>query len=127
MTTHLYHHAAFLDHDTGPGHPERADRMRAVTKVLEHEDFHPLVRHAAPLADDPRLRDSLGRAGHAYWATHHTLDVMAADYERLITQAAASPAPSVADLPSHFTQDYSGLAREIAGRFGIALEDVLGF
>ena len=78
------------------------------------------------LADDPRLRDSLGRAGHAYWATHHTLDVMAADYQRLITQAAASPAPIVADLPSHFTEDYSGLARAIAGQFGIALDDVLG-
>ena len=55
MTTFLYHHPAFLEHDTGPGHPERADRMRAVAKVLEHEAFRGLVRHEAPMADETKL------------------------------------------------------------------------
>ena len=55
MTTHLYHHPAFLAHDTGPGHPERSDRMRAVVKVLEHEMFRSLVRHEAPMADEIKL------------------------------------------------------------------------
>ena len=30
-----------LDHDTGPGHPECADRLRAVLQALEHPDFVP--------------------------------------------------------------------------------------
>jgi len=72
------------------------------------------------LADEPRLRETLGRAGHAYWSAHHTLDVMAGDYERLIARAAARPAPVVSDLPSHFTDDHSGKAREIMAAFGIA-------
>ena len=71
------------------------------------------------LAGDPDLREALGRAGHAYWLAHHTLDVMAADYQRLIAQAAARPAPVVTDLPSHFTDDYSAKARAIMAAFGI--------
>ncbi len=30
----IYTHNAFLDHDTGPGHPERADRLRVLQDVL---------------------------------------------------------------------------------------------
>lgn len=77
------------------------------------------------LADEPRLREKLGRAGHAYWSANHTLDVMAGDYQRLIAQAVARPAPVVTDLPAHFTEDHSHTARAIAAQFGIALNDVL--
>jgi acetoin utilization deacetylase AcuC-like enzyme len=52
MTTLLLTHPIFLEHDTGPGHPERPDRMRAIDKVLSHELFSPLVRQEAPLRDD---------------------------------------------------------------------------
>ncbi len=34
------------------GHPERADRMRAIDKVLTHEMFNDLIRAEAPLRDD---------------------------------------------------------------------------
>jgi acetoin utilization deacetylase AcuC-like enzyme len=57
MTTLYITHPSFLDHDTGPGHPERADRMRAVDKVLGHEIFARLTREEAPEADD----DAIGR------------------------------------------------------------------
>jgi acetoin utilization deacetylase AcuC-like enzyme len=50
MTTRLYTHDIFLDHATPPGHPERADRLRAILKVLDHERFAPLERVAAPRA-----------------------------------------------------------------------------
>ena len=76
------------------------------------------------LADEPRLREKLGRAGHAYWSANHTLDVMAGDYQRLIAQAVARPAPVVTDLPAHFTEDHSHTACAIAAQFGIALNDV---
>jgi acetoin utilization deacetylase AcuC-like enzyme len=52
MTTLLLTHPSFLDHDTGPGHPERPDRMRAIDKALSAELFKPLAREEAPLRDD---------------------------------------------------------------------------
>jgi acetoin utilization deacetylase AcuC-like enzyme len=51
MTTLLLTHPACLLHDTGFGHPERADRLRAIEHALEAERFHYLVREQAPLAD----------------------------------------------------------------------------
>ena len=51
MATLYLTHAAFLKHDTGPGHPERIERMRAVEKVLSQEDFDGLTREDAPEAD----------------------------------------------------------------------------
>ena len=52
MTTVLFSHPAFLAHDTGPGHPERSDRIRAIDRALEHGAFSALVRKEAPLRDD---------------------------------------------------------------------------
>ncbi len=51
MTTLYYTHPAFLDHDTGSGHPERPDRLRAVWRALEAPDFAALDRREAPIAD----------------------------------------------------------------------------
>jgi acetoin utilization deacetylase AcuC-like enzyme len=55
MTTLYITHPCFLDHDTGPGHPERPDRLRAVEKVLSHELFAGLKREEAPEADDEAI------------------------------------------------------------------------
>ncbi|MDO9381926.1 MAG: histone deacetylase family protein [Hyphomicrobiaceae bacterium] len=52
MTTLLLTHPIFVEHDTGPGHPERADRIRAIDKVLAHDLFSGLKRTEAPLRDD---------------------------------------------------------------------------
>lgn len=52
MTTLLVTHPSFVEHDTGPGHPERPDRMRAIDRVLEHDLFGALQREEAPLRDD---------------------------------------------------------------------------
>jgi glycosyltransferase involved in cell wall biosynthesis len=93
----------------------------AVDLMDEHES---LVLGMRALAGDPWLRESLGRAGHAYWHTHHSIDVMVRDYEELIPRAAASPAPFVSDLPSHVTDDYSSTARAIMHRFGVDLRTV---
>ena len=54
MATLLVTHPAFVKHDTGPGHPERSDRMRAIDKVLAHDVFRGLVREEAPLREDAR-------------------------------------------------------------------------
>lgn len=48
MTTLLISHPSSLRHATPPGHPERADRIRAVEQVLEEERFATLQRVEAP-------------------------------------------------------------------------------
>ena len=50
MTTLLVSHPSFLEHDTGPYHPERPDRLRAILTALEDPAFDGLVRLAAPVA-----------------------------------------------------------------------------
>jgi acetoin utilization deacetylase AcuC-like enzyme len=52
MATLLFTHPAFTEHDTGPGHPERPDRMRAIDKVLGHDLFNSLQRAEAPMRED---------------------------------------------------------------------------
>ena len=51
MSTLYLTHPAFKEHDTGPSHPERPDRMRAIDAVMEHEVFNPLTREDAPKSD----------------------------------------------------------------------------
>ena len=52
MTTILYEHPVFLEHHVPPGHPERPDRLRALNAALEHENFNPLKRLEAPIANE---------------------------------------------------------------------------
>jgi len=56
MTTLLYSHPAFLAHDTGAGHPERADRLRVIVEALEAEEFKALVRRQPPEASEDQIR-----------------------------------------------------------------------
>ena len=53
--TALITHTDCLGHDTGLGHPERPDRLRAVLQALEHPDFTSLLREQAPLASREQL------------------------------------------------------------------------
>lgn len=51
MTTLLLSHPACLDHDTGPGHPERPDRVRTIAEALDDARFAKLRRVEAPGLD----------------------------------------------------------------------------
>lgn len=51
MTTLLLTHPACLAHDTGFGHPEQPDRLRAIERALAAKDFSGLKREKAPLAE----------------------------------------------------------------------------
>ena len=55
MTTLLYHHASSERHDTGQGHPERPDRIRAVIEALSADEFAGLDRREAPEAGTGHL------------------------------------------------------------------------
>jgi acetoin utilization deacetylase AcuC-like enzyme len=50
MTVALISHAACLDHDMGPHHPERPDRLRVVMEALGTAEFAALRRAEAPEA-----------------------------------------------------------------------------
>jgi len=54
MTVALYTHVDMLDHRPGAGHPERPERLRAVTDALSDSDLHLVVRDA-PLAEEGDL------------------------------------------------------------------------
>lgn len=51
MTTVCFSHPSCLLHDTGPYHPERPDRLRAIAQALEDERFGKLRRAEAPGMD----------------------------------------------------------------------------
>lgn len=53
--TLLIGHPSFLEHDTGDFHPERPDRLRAVTAALADEEFSGLARLVAPAATMEQL------------------------------------------------------------------------
>jgi len=55
MSVLLLTHPSGLAHDTGPGHPERIARLRAVAGALAHPDFSGLMREDAPAATEAEL------------------------------------------------------------------------
>ncbi|MDB5496299.1 MAG: histone deacetylase family protein [Phenylobacterium sp.] len=61
MTVALYTHADMLDHRPGDRHPERPERLRAVTDALSESDLKFVVRDA-PLAEEADLARVHGQA-----------------------------------------------------------------
>lgn len=56
MTTLLFDHDSFGEHETPAGHPERAERHEAVRAALAAERFSSLGRRTAPRADQEALK-----------------------------------------------------------------------
>ena len=56
MSVALFTHPAALAYDTGPEHPENAERMRAVLRALEAQEFSSLLRETAPQATTAQLK-----------------------------------------------------------------------
>lgn len=81
-----------------------------------------LLEAMRALATDAALRDRVARAGHEHWAARHTLAQMAADYRRLLPLAAQAEAPAPAELPAHFTDDHSHVARAILAEMGVTVD-----
>ena len=51
MNTLFITHAAALRHEMGEGHPEQPERLRAIERILEGEEFQTLAREIAPLGE----------------------------------------------------------------------------
>jgi glycosyltransferase involved in cell wall biosynthesis len=113
-----------IDPRNGQRSPTSAEPVAVAIDLLDEDASLQLAMRR--LADEPRLREDLGRAGHAFWSANHTLEVMAGDYQRLIAHVARRPAPLVTDLPAHFTEDCTGTARTIARQFGVDVDILSG-
>lgn len=98
----------------------RPEEAVAVSIDILDED-HSLELAMRRLATDAALRASLGRAARRYYEAQHTLPLMADDYERLLAQAAALPAPDPAaiGLPAHLLDDRSGQLRRLLAETGL--------
>lgn len=78
MTTLLYTHPSFFEHDTGGGHPERSARLKSIADALAAPRFAALQRREAGEATEERLRlihseahvrkvlATIPASGHAY-------------------------------------------------------------
>ncbi|MEO5819517.1 MAG: glycosyltransferase family 4 protein [Vicinamibacteraceae bacterium] len=99
----------------------RRDEAIAVAIDILDED-HSLVIAMRRLALDAGLRADLGAAARRYWAAGHTVEHMAADYERAIAAAAAAPVRPSRPLPAHVTSDGTALARRLAADVGVAVD-----
>jgi acetoin utilization deacetylase AcuC-like enzyme len=109
MTTLLVSHPSFLEHDTGPYHPERADRLRAVLAALENPAFAQLVRIAAPEAS----MEELGR-------------VHPSDYVEAILGVRPGPGEHVhIDGDTVMSRGSAEAARRAAGAMVAAVDAVL--
>lgn len=84
------------------------------------DEDHSLRLAMRRLAEAPALRADLAANALAFWSRGHTLERMAADYERTLARACERPAPRLHELPAHLRDDGSALTREILDRIGVA-------
>ncbi len=109
MTTLLITHPASLEHLTGPGHPERPDRLRALEAALNDPVFEPLKRMRAPLVTEADL-----------YLAH------AADYVTAVMQA--SPHAGLTRLDADTVMSPGTLEAAMRGAGGalLAVDEVIG-
>jgi len=94
MTTALYTHAAFLQHDTGPGHPERIQRLAAVLQAVKEPAFSDVVWREAPLAEIEQIE----RVHDADYVRHALASVPENGFVQLDGDTVMSPGSGEAAL-----------------------------
>jgi glycosyltransferase involved in cell wall biosynthesis len=102
----------------GSRKPEAGSGVCVAIDTLDED--HSLRLAMRRLAADADLRDRLGRAGREWWRREHSVEVMVDDYERVMREAIARPAPEV-DLPAHMRNPGDRKVRALVGPFGVAL------
>jgi glycosyltransferase involved in cell wall biosynthesis len=82
------------------------------------DEDHSLRLAMRRLATDPALRASLGGAGQRCWQQEHSPLRMLEDYERVLADAAARPAPHVS-LPEHLVTNGDGVLKDVLAQFSM--------
>jgi hypothetical protein len=98
---------------------DQANRDPVTVAIDILDEDHSLRLAMRRLATDPALSASLGAAGRRYWEREHSMPRMVEDYERVITEAAATPAPHVA-LPAHLVNDGDRLLKDTVAQFSLS-------
>lgn len=86
------------------------------------DEAHSLRLAMKRLAADANLRDRLGEAARRYWAAHHSIAGMIADYETLIDELRSQPAGidrPEAGLPPHVLHDGGSTLRTLTADIGV--------
>ena len=83
------------------------------------DEAHSLRLAMRRLASDKALRASLGAAGRLYWEREHSMPRMVEDYERVLADAAARPAPRIT-LPDHLVNNGDRVLNGILAKFGVS-------
>lgn len=86
-----------------------------VVAVDPRDEEHSLVLTIKRLAADARLPESLAEAGHDWWRANATLDHAVREWQRILVNAAASPAPAGGP-------DHSEGVRATLEQFGVSVD-----
>ncbi len=105
------------DPEPRTANPASRDPVTVALDILDED--HSLRLAMRRLATDPALRASLGAAGRRYWEREHSMPRMVEDYERVIAEAVATPAPKVT-LPAHLVNDGDQLLNDTLAQFSVA-------
>jgi acetoin utilization deacetylase AcuC-like enzyme len=118
----FFRHPASLDHDTGPGHPERADRMRAIEGELESRGMlgraHPAGAGASRTALGWEVRDAPRATEEQLMRVHPP------DYVELVREMSARGAAFDLDTPTS-RGSYEAALRAAGGACAL-VESLLG-
>ena len=93
-----FHHPASLEHDTGPGHPERIDRIRAIEAELERRRMFERAHPAEPGASRTALGWQRQEAPRA--SDEQLLRVHPPEYLEFVETVCARGAAFDADTPT---------------------------
>ena len=105
----FFFHPCFLEHDTGAGHPERPERLRAILEHLQRTDVWTRLQRIEP---DPIAEEDLRR-------------VHPPAYLRLIEQA-CQHGPTALDPDTVASPGSWEAARRAAGAVTQAIDGVVG-
>ena len=97
-----------------------------VVSIDPRDEEHSLVLALRRLAVDATLREDLGGAAHAWWASHATLDHAIASWQAVLEEGLSlPPRPRPDGWPPHLDADGSALARRLLAESGVDYEAIV--